>query len=62
MSIILPPCKTCKFWGLAMKLGDGEKMFARCFRYPPSAAPSGGFDFPLTREGDACGEHMERER
>lgn len=44
MSVSLPPCKTCVYWGTVRVSG-----FAECYRYPPPR--------PRTAMYDACGEH-----
>lgn len=59
MSIVLPPCKTCLFWG-SVERGGGKR---RCHRFPP--VPVGGLgmvtcEWPKTGEYDACGEHQQR--
>lgn len=57
MSILLPPCKTCKFWGYA-----NGKQRAKCLRFPPVPHPAGGAEWPMTTEYDACGEHVKKEQ
>lgn len=57
MSILLPPCKTCKFWGVPL---EDYANVARCRRYPPQVRSHGVSQYPLTGENSGCGEHQER--